>query len=368
MEKVWLHSYQEGVPAEIDPHSFSSLADLFYQTCEHFRDRPAFMNLGTRLSYAELYEHARNFAACMQQNLQLKKGDRIALMMPNCLQYPVALFGSLLAGLTVVNVNPLYTADELIHQLNDAGAETLVVLANFAHTVERALPETTLKQVIVTQLGDLFSFPKSWIVNSVVKYVKRLVPQWEIPHHMTFTEALHTGKAAIFQPVLLGADDVAFLQYTGGTTGVAKGAMLTHGNLLANITQASAWIESLLTPGQEIIVTALPLYHIFSLTANCLTFFRWGALNVLIANPRDLDAFVKEIKNTRFTAITGVNTLFNALLHHPKFSEVDFSHLKLALGGGMAVQQAVAKEWERVTQSPLLEAYGLTETSPAVTS
>ena len=302
----------------------------------------------------------------LQGELGLGPGARVALMMPNCLQYPVAMFGVLRAGLTVVNVNPLYTARELEHQLKDAGCEAIVIVENFAHTLQDVLPSTPVRYVVTTGLGDLLGFPKSLLVNFVVRHVKKMVPAWSLPGSIAFREALAKGAAHPLRPVTLGHEDLAFLQYTGGTTGVAKGAMLTHGNIVANLQQAHAWIGPYVREGEELIVTALPLYHIFSLTANCLTFFKIGAKNLLITNPRDIPGFIAELAKVRFTAITGVNTLFNALLNHPDFEKLDFSSLRLALGGGMAVQQAVAERWKAVTGRPLAEAYGLTETSPAV--
>lgn len=369
MEKVWLKHYQQGVPAEINPDEYSSLVSMFEESCARYADKPAYVNMGQQLSYEELGVKSRCFAAYLQ-SLGLNRGARVALMMPNCLQFPVALFGILQAGYVAVNTNPMYTADELVHQMNDSGAEVLIVLANFAHTVERSMPRMpNMKQLIVTELGDLFSPFKGYLVNFVIKYIKRLVPAYHLPQAITFNKALNSGKQLSVQPVVLGHEDIAFLQYTGGTTGVAKGAMLTHGNLLANILQASAWIS---TPGsgfsdQDIVVTALPLYHIFSLTANCLMFIKSGSKNILITNPRDLPRFINDIKNSGFTVITGVNTLFNALLNHPKMIEVDFSNLKIALSGGMSLQKSVSLRWHELTQKPILEAYGLTETSPAVT-
>jgi long-chain acyl-CoA synthetase len=370
VEKIWLKSYPQGIPAEINPDSYASLVDIFLESTKNYPQQPALDNMGCQLTYAEWLEKSRVFAAYLQQECGLKKGDRFAIMMPNVLQYPVALFGALMAGLTVVNVNPLYTVPELVHQLKDSGASAVFVLANFAHIVEKALPQTpSVRHIIVTEIGDLFKPPKGWIVNFVVKYLKRMIPAWNIPAAIPFKKIMcqscNAGK--IFKPVALTGEDVAFLQYTGGTTGVAKGAVLTHRNMIANLQQASAWIASVLRPGKEVVITALPLYHIFSLTANCLTFMKVGALNVLITNPRDIPGFVKALSKVPFSVMTGVNTLFNALLHSPDFAKLDFSHMKFALGGGMAVQKVVAERWRQVTGTPLLEAYGLTETSPAVT-
>ena len=366
MDKRWFEQYQNGVPHEIDPSQYSSLVALFQESCTNYSKKIAYSNMGTEISYAELDELSRNFAAYLQQ-LNLEKGARIAIMMPNVLQYPVALFGILRAGYIVVNTNPLYTSDEVVHQMNDSGAEVIVVLANFAKTVEKALPSTpALKHIIVTELGDLFPTVKRILFNAVIKYVKRMVPAYNIPHSVSFNYTLLEGKESTLHHVTLGHDDIAFLQYTGGTTGVAKGAILTHGNLVANLLQAYAWISPAVGEN-ELIVTALPLYHIFSLTANCLTFMKLGAKNILITNPRDMNHFIKEIKSCGFTTITGVNTLFNGLLNNSKFKDVDFSKLKLSLSGGMSLQKSVALRWTEVTKSPILEAYGLTETSPAAT-
>jgi long-chain acyl-CoA synthetase len=367
MEKIWLRSYQEGVPAEINPDAYSSLCELFFRSCEKFADKPAITNLGTTITYREVARLSQAFAAYCQQELKLQKGDRLAIMLPNILQYHVVLFGALLAGLVVVNVNPLYTTRELTHQLRDSGAQTIVVLANFAHVVKETLPSTSIKHVIVTQLGDLLSWPKSWIVNFVVKYIKKMV-KWNIviSNAMTFNSVLAKGKKLVFQSVPLNGNDIAFLQYTGGTTGVAKGAILTHRNMVANIEQVKAWAKPIIIEGKEIVITALPMYHIFSLTANCLTFFCFGANNILITNPRDIPHFVSELKGVRFTTITGVNTLFNALLHNPEFQELDFSDLKITLGGGAAIQSSVAETWQKITGKVMFEGYGLTETSPAV--
>ena len=365
-ERPWLQSYPAGVPAEIDVDEFRSVAAVFDASVAKFRDRPAYSNFGKVLTYGEADALVTRFAAYLLGELQLKKGDRVAVMMPNCLQYPIATFGILRAGLTVVNVNPLYTARELKHQLVDAGASVLVVIDNFGDTVQQVIADTPVKQVVTTGLGDMLGFPKGAIVNFVLKYVKKMVPDYRLKGAIRFREALHLGARHTLPPVEISHDDIAFLQYTGGTTGVAKGAMLTHRNLVANMQQASAWISaSGVTPGEEVIITALPLYHIFALTANGLVFMKLGGLNYLITNPRDMKGFVKELKGTRFTAITGVNTLFNGLLNTPGFDEVDFSALKVTLGGGMAVQRAVAERWKKVTGTTLVEAYGLTETSPA---
>jgi long-chain acyl-CoA synthetase len=366
MEKIWLKNYPEGVPAEINPDAYSSIVDMFDEFVRQYADKPAFVNMGVTLSFADIDRLSAHFAAYLQHDLKLQKGDRVALMMPNLLQYPVALFGILRAGLVAVNVNPLYTARELHHQLNDAGAKAIVIVANFAATLEEIIDDTPVRHAIVTEIGDLYPWGKRKLVNFVVRHVKRMVPEYHLPKAAPFLKTLEMGRRKAFNPVALGGDDLAFLQYTGGTTGVAKGAMLTHRNMVANVMQANAWIGSVCDKGNEVIVTALPLYHIFSLTANCLTFMSLGGCNLLITNPRDMKGFVKELKKYPFTAITGVNTLFNGLLHTDGFAELDFSTLKLTLGGGMAVQKAVAMRWHEVTGRPLLEAYGLTETSPAV--
>ncbi|CEK10620.1 AMP-binding protein [Legionella hackeliae] len=366
MEKIWLQHYQKGVPYTIDVNAYTSIVALFEESCRKYASQVAYVNLGSPITYAELDKQSAQFATYLQQ-LGLKKGARVAIMMPNVLQYPIALFGVLRAGYIVVNTNPLYTSDEVAHQMDDSGAEAIIVLANFAKTVEKALPHTKIKHVVITQIGDVFPTVKKVIVNAVVKYIKKMVPAYNIPHAISFNDALKQGETGHLEPVEIDHQSIAFLQYTGGTTGVSKGAILTHGNMVANVLQASSWIAPLLTEGQDIIVTALPLYHIFSLTANCLTFIRAGAKNILITNPRDIPHFISEIKNSGFTAITGVNTLFNALLNNAKLHEIDFSKVKLALSGGMALQKSVALKWKEKTKTRVLEAYGLTETSPAVT-
>ncbi|MCW0375575.1 long-chain fatty acid--CoA ligase [Xanthomonas sacchari] len=367
LDRPWLQSYPAGVGADINVDEYRSVAAVFESSVAKFGDRPAYCNFGKTLTYREAGELARQFAGYLLGELQLKKGDRVALMMPNCLQYPIATFGVLLAGMTVVNVNPLYTPRELRHQLIDSGASALVVIDNFGTTVQEVLADTPVKQVITTGLGDMLGFPKGPLVNFVLKYVKKLVPDYDIPNAIRFRDALTLGRLHTLPQIDIEPDDIAFLQYTGGTTGVAKGAMLTHRNLVANMLQAGAWISATgkLEEGKEVIITALPLYHIFALTANGLVFMKLGGLNHLISNPRDMPGFVKELQKTRFTAFTGVNTLFNGLLNTPGFDKVDFSSLKFTLGGGMAVQRAVAERWKQVTGVTLVEAYGLTETSPA---
>ncbi|NMQ20507.1 long-chain-fatty-acid--CoA ligase [Candidatus Competibacter phosphatis] len=364
MERIWLREYPEGVPTEIDLNEFASLKDILEKSCRRFADLPAYSNMGVTLRYRDIDRISRDFGAYLQGR-GLGKGERVAIMMPNVLQYPIAVFGALRAGLTVVNVNPLYTPRELEHQLKDSGAAAIVIVENFAHTLQEVLDRTPVKTIVTTQLGDLFPFPKRPLVNVVVKYLKKMVPAWHIPGAVPFRRALAMGAEQTLQEVSLTHDDLAFLQYTGGTTGVSKGAMLTHGNLVANLQQASAWLSPVSRLAEETVITALPLYHIFSLTANCLTFMKVGGHNILITNPRDMPGFVKELAKVRFTVITGVNTLFNGLLHAPGFERLDFSALKISLGGGMAVQRAVAENWKRVTGMLLIEAYGLTETSPA---
>ena len=365
MSKPWLQSYPEGVPAEISIDAYASVADIFDQSVCKYEDLPAYSNFGKTISYREVRQFTSQLGAYLTNELGLQKGTKVAVMMPNLLQNPVAIFGILRAGMVVVNTNPLYTARELKHQMNDSGAEAIIILENFCHVLEEVIAETPIKHVIVTRMGDMLPFPKSAIINFVVKHIKKMVPGYKLPGAVPFRKALKLGTQHHFETVPTNHYDIAFLQYTGGTTGVSKGAVLTNRNMVANMQQASAWIESILEEGKETIITALPLYHIFSLTANCLTFMKHGALNYLITNPRDMKNFVKELQGVKITAITGVNTLFNGLLNTPGFKEVDFSNLKLALGGGMAVQRAVAEHWKNVTGAPLLEAYGLTETSPA---
>ncbi|MDX2218749.1 MAG: AMP-binding protein [Burkholderiales bacterium] len=362
MERIWLKSYPEGVPTEIDPKSYVSIKDVLAKSCERFASRPAFTCMDKSLTFAEVDRMSRQFAAYLQ-SLGLKQGDRVAVMMPNILQYPVAVFGILRAGLIVVNTNPLYTARELEHQLHDSGAKAVVILVNFAATLEQVLPKTDVKHVITTQLGDFLGFPKSFLVNWVIKHKRKMVPAWNIPHAVPLKKALSVGSGVPYTAPTLGLEDVAFLQYTGGTTGVPKGAMLTHGNIVANLLQVGSWTLGELKEGQEVVIQPLPLYHIFALTSS-LVFMKLGAESVLIPNPRDMNAFIGELKKRRWSVLNGVNTLFNGLLNHPEFKTCDFSGLKLTLGGGMAVQRAVAEQWKQVTGHALIEAYGLTETSP----
>lgn len=364
MSHPWFSSYQEGVPHEIDPNEYNSVVDIIEKSWKDYKDKPSFTCMGKTYTYGEIEFLSRKFASYLQNDLGLRKGDRVALMMPNILQYPIALFGALRAGMVIANVNPLYTKKELDHQLNDCGAKAIVIFENSCHILEQVKSNTKLEHVIVTSIGDLLGFPKSTLVNFVIKHVKKMVPSWKIDGHIKFNNLLGKADESKFKHVALKHEDLAFLQYTGGTTGVAKGAELTHKNIISNMIQAREWIKPAINTDQ-IIITPLPLYHIFSLTANCFIFSSIGAENILITNPRDMDGFIKELKKHKFTAMTGVNTLFNGLLHNEEFKNVDFSHLKLTLGGGMAVQKAVAEKWKKVTGVPLIEAYGLTETSPA---
>lgn len=365
MEKPWLSQYPEGVPAEIDISQFNSILDVFDNSCRMYADRLAFTNMGKSLTYGQLDAATRDFAAWLQAR-GLNRGDRLALMMPNILQYPVALFGAMRAGMTIVNTNPLYTPRELKHQLNDAGARAIVVLENQAHVLEEVLDDVPIEQVITTEVGDLMGFPKKQIVNFVVRHVKKGIPGFNIPGATPFSKVLAEGSKLPFEEADLGLEDIAFLQYTGGTTGVAKGAMLTHKNIVSNLMQSKLWMGAAgIGEDIEVIITALPLYHIFALTANCLVFMSLGGTNVLITDPRNMKGFVEELSKTPFTVITGVNTLFNGLLNTPGFADIDFSTVKGTLGGGMAVQRAVAERWKEVTGVTLVEAYGLTETSPA---
>lgn len=366
MEKIWLQSYPQGIPAEIDIEHIPSLVALFENACRKFADKVAYISMGKEMTYGELDAGTQAFAGWLQ-SLGIKPGERVALMMPNMLQYPVALFGTLRAGCVVVNCNPLYTPRELEHQLKDSGATVIVIVENFAHTLEQVVAHTAIKHVVVTPMGEMLGALKGTVVNLVLRHVKKMVPAWQLPDAIRFNAALAAGRRHAFKPVPLAQNDIAFLQYTGGTTGVSKGAMLTHGNIASNVMQAYSWIKPVVHEGQEFIITALPLYHIFALTANCLTFLMIGARNLLIANPRDIPGFVKEWSKYPVTVVTGVNTLFAALLNHPDFAKLDFSSMNVTLGGGMAVQGAVAEHWLKVTGVPILQAYGLTETSPAAT-
>ncbi len=366
LEKIWLARYPADVPAEIDPDRYESLIELFEQAVARYADQPAFINMGEVMTFRRLEERSRAFAAYLQHQLKLKKGERVALMMPNLLQYPIALFGVLRAGLVVVNVNPLYTPRELEHQLKDCGASAIVIVSNFAHTLEKVVYNTPVKHVILTRMGDQLAPAKGTLVNFVVKYIKRLVPKYHLPDAISFRHVLQQGKKMPYVRPEVNNHDLAFLQYTGGTTGVAKGAMLTHRNMQANLMQAKAAYGPVLHEGRELVVTALPLYHIFALTVNCLLFVELGGKNLLITNPRDIPGMIKELAHYPFTAITGVNTLFNALLNNEAFSRLDFSTLHLSVGGGASVQQVVAERWEKLTGIHLLEGYGLTESAPLV--
>lgn len=364
-DRPWLSSYPKNIPATINVDEFPSIVSVLKNACDKYSANPAFSNFGKTISYADVDRLSTQFANYLLHDLKLKKGDRVALMMPNILQYPIAIFGVLRAGLTVVNTNPMYTARELKHQLVDSGAKVIVVMEMFAHTVAEVVKETSVQQVVTTCVGDMLGFPKGPLINFVFKHIKKAIPDYSLPGAIKFNAALSAGADKELPSIDIRPSDIAFLQYTGGTTGVAKGAMLTHRNLVANMQQASAWIGTNAKPGKEIIITALPLYHIFALTSNCLVFMKFGGLNYLITNPRDMPGFVAELKKVRFTAITGVNTLFNGLLNTKGFDEIDFSSMHLSLGGGMAVQRAVAERWKKVTGVTLVEAYGLTETSPA---
>ncbi|WP_314377805.1 AMP-binding protein [Neisseria elongata] len=366
MEKPWLDSYEKGVKAEIDETLYQSIPDVFRQSVEKFANQPAFQNMGKTLTYAEVGKLAEDFASYLQNVLKLPRGERVAIMLPNLLQYPIALFGILQAGLVAVNTNPLYTPRELEHQLKDSGATTIIVLENFANTLELVLPRTQIKHVIVASVGEMFGFFKGSLINFVLRKVKKMVPEYRISDTIPFQTALKEGAAHTFRPVTLTREDTALLQYTGGTTGVAKGAILSHGNICANMQQAAEWIVNLLRPGKETVIAALPLYHIFALTVNLMIFTQAGSKIILITNPRDMKSFIGDMKKERVSVFVGVNTLFNGMVNQPDFATIDFSSLKLTLGGGMATQKAVAEKWKNITGTPIVEAYGLTEASPGV--
>ncbi len=366
MEKPWLDSYEKGVKAEIDETLYQSIPDVFRQSVEKFANQPAFQNMGKTLTYAEVGKLAEDFASYLQNVLKLPRGERVAIMLPNLLQYPIALFGILQAGLVAVNTNPLYTPRELEHQLKDSGATTIIVLENFANTLELVLPRTQIKHVIVASVGEMFGFFKGSLINFVLRKVKKMVPEYRISDTIPFQTALKEGAAHTFRPVSLTREDTALLQYTGGTTGVAKGAILSHGNICANMQQAAEWIVNLLRPGKETVIAALPLYHIFALTVNLMIFTQAGSKIILITNPRDMKSFIGDMKKERVSVFVGVNTLFNGMVNQPDFATIDFSSLKLTLGGGMATQKAVAEKWKNITGTPIVEAYGLTEASPGV--
>ena len=365
--KIWLAQYTQDVPATINPDQFTSLVHLFEKYSTDFSDRPAFTNFGVTLTYAQLMENATHFAAFLQKTLQLKKGARFAIMMPNILQYPVAIFGALKAGLIIVNVNPLYTPPEIEHQLNDAGAEAILIMENFADHLEQAFPKMAIKHVVIARIGDLLGPVKGPIYNFVSKYVKKLIPHYSLPHAILFKNALLLGKNTHFSPVLLNSNETAFLQYTGGTTGRSKGAILTHRNLVANVLQCVSWIHDVKEQHYGVLIGALPMYHVFSLTVCGMCIFPMGASTVLITNPRDMRSFIKAIKHCNMTMMIGVNTLFNGLLNYAGFKKVDFSRLKLTIAGGMAMQKCVADRWKKATGNTVLQGYGLTESSPVLT-
>jgi long-chain acyl-CoA synthetase len=365
-EYSWIKNYPKGIPGEINPDSYSSLVELLESSFKKYGDKPAYENMGATLTFNQVDKYSAQFADFLQNHTNLKKGDRIAIQMPNLFQWVVAMFGSVRAGLIVVNTNPLYTAREMAHQFTDAGVKGVVILANFAHNLEKIIDKTSIETVVITEIGDMLGGFKKSLVNFVVKNVKKMVPPYQVKGAVRFSDAMKKGAAGSYVRHNIDNDDVAFLQYTGGTTGVSKGAMLSHRNIIANMEQISYWMLPKLKEGVETIVTALPMYHIFALTVNCLAFLKIGAKNVLITNPRDMPVFIKTLKKTPFTVLTGVNTLFNGLLNQPEFKNVDFSKLKIAVGGGMAVQDAVAKKWKEITKVSLAEGYGLTETSPVL--
>ena len=369
MEKTWLKSYPEDVPADLPEPPFRSVREIFEQAFDAWPERPAYTNMGRTLSYRDIDELSMQFACHLQQNLGLTRGERVAIMLPNVLQYPIALAGIFRAGLVAVNVNPLYTARELEHQLEDSGTRCIVILENFAHTLADVISGTSIEHVITTGVGDMLRFPRSVVTNFVLRHIKRSVPAYSLPGSTTFHAALKAGKDKGLHHVELGYADIAFLQYTGGTTGVAKGAMLSHRNMVRNVQQILLWHEDVYDDLPWIVaITALPLYHVFALQANCLTVAAMGGQNILITNPRDTKGFVAELRKYRFNFLTGVNTLFSSLLNTPGFSGLDFSSLRVCVGGGMAVQPAVAEQWEQVTGRPILQGYGLTETSPIATA
>lgn len=366
MEKIWLKNYPKGVAAEVNVSKYSSLYDLYEESANRFKDRKAFTNMGVSLTYSELNRQVDIFASFLQNELKLKKGDRIAIQMPNVLQFPIIAFAAMRSGLTIVNTNPLYTAKEMQHQFKDSGAKAIVILANYAHLLQQIIKDTDIESVVITEIGDLFPTPKRLLVNTVVKYVKKMVPAYDMPQAYTFRQALQIGAMKPSQKIATKADDIAFLQYTGGTTGVAKGAMLLNSNVLANVLQICEWMKPKLREGEEVAIAALPLYHIFALTLNCLGLVHYGAENVLITNPRDIPGFIKELKKTPFTIMAGVNTLFNALMNNPEFVKIEFNRVKVSVAGAMTLQKSVAEKWMSLTKSVLVEGYGLTEASPVV--
>ena len=364
MEKIWLKSYPEGVPSEVNLDEFSSLVDLFNKTCERFDEKPAFVNFGVEVSFKKLKLYSESLSAYLLNNLNLTKGDRVSIMMPNILQYPISTFGILKSGLIVDNINPLFTARELEAQLNDSGSETIIIAENFASNLQEILPKTSIKNVIITSLGDFLGF-KGKIINFVIKYVKRMVPSYSLPNAVNFKDVLDAGSQQSFKEQIIDKEDIAFLQYTGGTTGGVKAAILSHRNVLANAIQVRAWLGKNLKFGEDIAICALPLYHIFALTCNSIVFFYFGSKNILITNPRDIPGFVKELKKHQFTFISGVNTLFNKLMEEPSFKECDFSKLNISIAGGMPVQKSVGERWQSMTGCLLVVGYGLSETAPA---
>lgn len=366
MEKTWIKNYPKGISAEINASEYSSLSEIYEESVRLFNKKKAFTNMGVSLTFADLDRKVDQFSSFLQNELKLKKGDRIVIQMPNILQFPVVAFAAIRCGLTIVNTNPLYTAKEMQHQFKDSGAKAIVILANYAHLLQQVLKETSIESIIITEIGDLFPTPKRLLVNGVVKYVKKMVPAYNLSQAYTFRQALEIGSIRPSQKVVTASEDIAFLQYTGGTTGVAKGAMLLHRNVIANVQQIRSWMTPKLREGEEIAIAALPLYHIFALTVNCLTFLRYGTENVLITNPRDLPGFIKELKKTPFTIMSGVNTLFNALMNNPAFTSIDFSQVKVSVAGAMTLQKTVAEKWMKLTKSVIVEGYGLTEASPVV--
>ncbi len=366
MEKIWLKNYPRGVPADINLNPYNSITDLYEESVKKYSSQKAFTNMGVTLTYSQLEEKVNHFASFLQNELKLKKGDRIAIQMPNVLQFPIITFAAHRVGLVIVNTNPLYTAKEMEHQFKDSGAKAIVILANYAHLLQSILKNTAIESIVVTEIGDLFPAPKRILVNSVVKYIKKMVPAFDLPQAYTFRQALELGATKPHQKVPCTHDDIAFLQYTGGTTGVAKGAMLTHGNVLANMQQIRAWMLPKLREGQELAIAALPMYHIFALTLNCLALVAYGAENILITNPKDIPGFIKELKKYPFTVLAGVNTLFNALMNNPEFVTIDFSKAKVSVAGAMTLQKSVAEKWRTLTKSLIVEGYGLTEASPVV--
>lgn len=366
MEKIWLKNYPKGVSPEVDLSKYDSLVDIYEESIRMFSSKKAFTNMGVSLTFSELDKKVDQFASFLQNELKLKKGDRIAIQMPNVLQFPIILFAALKVGLTVVNTNPLYTAKEMQHQFKDSGAKAIVILANYAHLLESIIKNTSIESVVVTEIGDLFPTPKRILVNSVVKFIKKMVPAYNLPSAYSFRQALAIGSKKPMTKVPTTQEDIAFLQYTGGTTGVAKGAMLLHRNVLANVLQIRDWMIPKLREGEEVAIAALPLYHIFALTLNCLGLLRYGAENILITNPRDIPGFIKELKKTPFSVFAGVNTLFNGLMNNPEFATVNFDRMKIAVAGAMTLQKSVAERWMKMTKAVIVEGYGLTEASPVV--